>query len=191
MIIRKASAKDSIYIAPLLLLAMEDIIYTFINKTDYDTALNFLSYFVQKENNQYSYQNCFVAEKDNIIIGAVNLYDGAKLQLLRQPVIDYVKDNYNSNFNPEDETQKGEYYIDTLGVSPAQQGQGTGSKMLHYLIDKYAIKNKHVLGLLVEEDKPDAKKLYLKLGFKVVGKKKLAGKNLDHLQIAFPEAMIL
>lgn len=183
MIIRKATAGDSAYIAPFLLLAMEDIIYTFINQTDYDTALNFLSCFVEKENNQYSYQNCFVAELDSKIIAAVNVYDGAKLHLLRAPIIDYVKDNYNKNFSPEEETQSGEYYIDSLGVSPSQQGKGIGSKMLQYLIGEYVTKNKHVLGLLVEEDKPNAKKLYLKLGFRVVGTKTLVGKNLDHLQI--------
>ncbi|MEG1238492.1 MAG: hypothetical protein RSD30_13085, partial [Flavobacterium sp.] len=112
MIIRKAAASDSKYIAPILLLAMEDIIYKFICKDDYNSALEFLQHFVETENNQYSYQNCYVAEADNEIIGAVNLYDGADLQKLRNPIIEYVRNNYNPDFNPEDETQAGEYYID-------------------------------------------------------------------------------
>lgn len=183
MIIRKAVISDSKYIAPILLLAMEDIIYKFICKDDYNSALDFLQHFVETENNQYSYQNCYVAEADNEIIGAVNLYDGADLQKLRNPIIEYVRSNYNPDFNPEDETQAGEYYIDSLGINPKHQGKGIGSAILQFLIDKYVHKNKETLGLLVEEDNPNAKKLYLKLGFKPIGYKTLVKKNLEHLQI--------
>jgi ribosomal protein S18 acetylase RimI-like enzyme len=171
MNIRKAEKSDSKYIAPILLLAMEDIIYKFIAKEDYASAKDFLQYFVERENNQYSYQNCFVAEDNNEIIGAVNIYNGADIEELRNPIIEYVRKHYNPEFDPEFETREGEYYIDSLGVNPKYQGKGIGSQLLQFLIDKYVHKNKEVLGLLVEEDNPSAKKLYLKLGFKVVGNK--------------------
>lgn len=184
MIIRKATLKDAGNIATLLLLSMEDIIFNFINQKDYDTARAFLLHFVKQENNQYSYQNCLVAEEENQIIAAVNLYDGSKLTELRNPIIQYVRFHFNQNFNPEDETQSGEIYIDSLGVDPNQQGRGIGTKLLRFLIHEYAIQNQQILGLLVEEGNPQAKKLYLKLGFKPVGKKTLAGKNLEHLQFS-------
>lgn len=184
MIIRKANISDSKYIAPILLLAMEDLIYKFIAKKDYTAAKNFLQYFVERENNQYSYQNCFVAEADNEIIGAVNIYNGADLEALRNPIVEYVRTNFNPEFDPEFESQAGEFYIDTLGVNPDHQGKGIGSKILQFLIEEYVHKNKQTLGLLVDEDNPLAKNLYLKLGFKVVGEKKLVGKKLDHLQIS-------
>lgn len=183
MIIRKATQADSPFIAPILLLAMEEIIYKFIAKNDTKSALAFLLYFVEKENNQYSYQNCFVAEEKNEIIGAVNLYDGANLHALRNPIIEYVKTNFNPDFNPEDETEAGEFYIDSLGINPSFQGKGIGSKLLQFLIDEFVTKKNQTLGLLVEEGNPGAKKLYLKLGFKVIGMKTLVGKNLEHLQI--------
>ncbi|KRB55641.1 GNAT family N-acetyltransferase [Flavobacterium sp. Root186] len=184
MIIRKANISDSKHIAPILLLAMEDLIYKFIAKKDYAAAKDFLQYFVEKENNQYSYQNCFVAEADNEIIGAVNIYNGADLEVLRNPIVEYVRTNFNSEFDPEFESQAGEFYIDTLGVNPHHRGKGIGSKILQFLIEEYVHKNKQTLGLLVDEDNPLAKNLYLKLGFKVVGEKKLVGKKLDHLQIS-------
>ena len=184
MIIRKANISDSKYIAPILLLAMEDLIYKFIAKKDYAAAKNFLQYFVERENNQYSYQNCFVAEADNEIIGAVNIYNGADLEALRNPIVEYVRTNFNPEFDPEFESRAGEFYIDTLGVNPYHQGKGIGSKILLFLTEEYAHKNKQTLGLLVDEDNPLAKNLYLKLGFKVVGEKKLVGKKLDHLQIS-------
>ncbi|MBF7091611.1 GNAT family N-acetyltransferase [Flavobacterium sp. ALJ2] len=183
MIIRKATIKDSNDIATYLLLAMEDIVYKFIGEHNYTKARDFLLHFIEKENNQYSYKNCFVVEDDNEIIAAVNIYDGAKLHLLREPIAQYVRTHFNKNFNPEDETQKGEFYIDTLGVNPKCQGKGIGSKLLQFLIDEYVTKKQKTLGLLVEDGNPNAKKLYLKLGFNPVGNKTLVGKTLEHLQI--------
>ncbi|WP_205944012.1 GNAT family N-acetyltransferase [Pedobacter xixiisoli] len=93
-----------------------------------------------------------------------------------------MKSSFNSNFNPEDETEAGEYYIDCVGVNPSQQGKGIGSKIFKFLIDEYVHKQKETLGLLVNIDNPDAQKLYLKLGFEIVGEKTLVGKRLNHLQ---------
>lgn len=183
MTIRKATLEDSPSIATYLLLAMEDIVYQFICEENYSKAKKFLLHFVAKENNQYSYQNCFVVEEDKEIVAAVNVYDGAKLSTLRAPILDFVRAHFNKDFNPEDETQQGEYYIDTLGVDPKCQGKGIGSSLLKFLIDHYVHQKKQSLGLLVEEGKPAAKKLYLKLGFKVIGEKTLVGKKLEHLQI--------
>ncbi|MBB4802774.1 ribosomal protein S18 acetylase RimI-like enzyme [Flavobacterium nitrogenifigens] len=183
MNIRKADKSDSKYIAPILLLAMEDIIYKFLNKKDYASAKDFLEYFIERENNQYSYQNCFVAEESDEIIGAVNIYNGADIETLRNPIIEFVRKNHNPEFDPEFETKEGEFYIDSLGVNPNHQGKGIGSKLLVFLINEYVHQNKQTLGLLVEEDNPLAKNLYLKLGFKIVGEKTLVGKKLEHLQI--------
>lgn len=183
MIIRKAKVEDSKWIANYLLLAMEDIVYQFIGEEDHKKAIDFLLHFVEKENNQYSYQNCWIVEEDNEIIAAVNVYDGAKLHELRKPIAEYITNQLGKHFNPEDETQAGEYYIDTLGVNKKYQGKGIGSKILNFLIDEYVHQKQLTLGLLVDDYNPLAKKLYLKLGFQPVGKKKLLGKNMEHLQI--------
>jgi ribosomal protein S18 acetylase RimI-like enzyme len=183
MIIRKATQKDSDLIANYLLLAMEDIVYKLIGEKDYHKANTFLTYFAAREHNQYSYQNCWVAEIEGEIVVAANVYDGALLEELRRPIVQYLKTQLNRDFNPEDETQAGEYYIDTLGVNFEQQGKGIGSKMLQFLIEEYVNKQRHTLGLLVDEENPIAKKLYLKLGFRPVGKKVLVGKPMEHLQI--------
>lgn len=183
MMIRKATFEDSESVATHLLLAMEEIIYKFIGKKDYDNAYAFMLRFVASEDNQYSYKNCFVAVDENEIIGAVAVYDGGKLHELRKPIVEYVRSHFNPGFDPEDETQSGEFYIDSLGVNPKCQGKGIGSKILQFLIEEFVTKNKQTLGLLVEEENPGAKKLYLKLGFKIVGEKTLVGKKLEHLQI--------
>jgi ribosomal protein S18 acetylase RimI-like enzyme len=88
-----------------------------------------------------------------------------------------------AKLSPEDETQAGEYYIDSLGVRPELQGRGIGAQLLLFVIDKYVTRQRKTLGLLEDEENPDARKLYLKLGFKSVGIETLVGKRMEHLQL--------
>lgn len=83
MIIRKAKIEDATAIADCLFLAMEDIAYHLCGEIDVDKAKSFLKHFVVLENNQYSYQNCWVVEDNNQVVGVMNIYDGGKLAELR------------------------------------------------------------------------------------------------------------
>jgi len=105
--IRKATLKDSEFIASNLLIAMKDILYKFIGENNQEKAKEFLLYFSQRENNQYSYQNCWVVEDRNEVIAAVNIYNGAKLNALRKPIFVYIKNHYNNNLIVEEETHAG------------------------------------------------------------------------------------
>lgn len=71
--IRKATYKDAAAIAPLLLSAMEDVVFKLIGKEDVQEALAFMKHFVALTNNQYSYENCELIEIDDVIIGAAYL----------------------------------------------------------------------------------------------------------------------
>ena len=184
MIIRKAIPKDAQAIATLLLLAMEEIVYHFIGEKSYKKATQFLVNLIEKQANQYSYENCWVVEMESKVVAVALVYNGANLQALRAPVAQEVKLMFNRDFNPEDETQAGEYYIDSIGVSPQQQGKGLGSKLFQFIMDEYVSKRGGTLGLLVDKENPHAKKLYVRLGFEVAGEKTLAGKKMEHLQFA-------
>src|SRR5688572_30392956 len=98
--IRKARVSDAEAIASCLLLAMESIIYKFIGEENEEKAGAFLTYLVKRENNQYSYQNCWVVEEGNKIIAAANIYDGARLIELRYPVLEYLKNQFGKDLNP-------------------------------------------------------------------------------------------
>jgi ribosomal protein S18 acetylase RimI-like enzyme len=182
MLIRKATSNDSEAIATHLLLAMEDIVYKFIGMEDAEKAREFMLHFAGRENNQYSYQNCWVVQDEDEVVAAVNIYDGALLHQLRKPVLDYLKSRYDRDLSPEDETHAGEYYIDSLGVNVHRQCNGIGSKLVRYIIDEYT-KRCQTLGLLVDQENPNARRFYLRHGFKSVGKKMLFGKHMEHLQI--------
>lgn len=188
--IRKATSNDAESIATLLMLVLENMVYKFIGETDCSKAKEFLRYFLQKEHNQYSFQNCYVAEIDDEIIGVVNLYNGAEFHELRKPILDHIVEHYATDLHIEDETQAGEYYIDTIAICGSEQGKGIGSKLLNHLIDLYVFQQQQTLGLLVDENNPKAKKLYLKMGFECVGTKSLLGHNLDHLQIKKEHAIV-
>jgi len=182
MTIRKATPNDTSEIATYLMLAMEDIVYGFIGEKSKEKATQFLTNLICKKDNQYSYENCWIGEIENNVVAVALVYDGAKLQKLRQPIAKEIKSMFGKDFNPENETQAGEYYIDSCAVSPHFQGKGLGSKFFQFLIDEYVFKRKETLGLLVDRDNPNAKKLYLKLGFEIVGEQTLAGKEMEHLQ---------
>ncbi len=183
MKIRNATTNDVESIAALLMLVLENMVYKFIGEKDYEKAREFLVYFLKKKQNQYSFENCFVAESSTEIIGVINIYNGSNLTVLRQPILEHSNRNYNITLPIEDETQAGEYYIDTLAVHGKWQGKGIGTKLLQHAIDTYVVKKKETLGLLVNENNPNAKKLYLNLGFESVGKKNLLGHSMEHLQI--------
>lgn len=188
--IRKAEPQDSAGIATLLLLAMEEIVYEFLGEKDKQAAFDFMYRMVSTENNQYSYQNAYTLHIDGKMVAAVNLYNGALLEELRKPVAEYMQAHASVPFAPEDETQAGEHYIDSIGVHPEWQGKGMGGQLLRYLIAEYVEKQGLTLGLLVEKTNPAARRLYEKVGFRKTGEKVLAGKTMDHLQIRpFPSGM--
>lgn len=183
LLVRKATRNDSDNIAACLFLAMEDIVYKFTGDEDPENARAFLLHFVAKSDNQYSYRNCWVAEDNMKVVAAICVYNGARLNELRQPVIDYIRNKFNRDVHLEDETQAGEYYIDTLGVDLNYQGKGYGTKLLQFVVDEFVNRRGQTLGLLVDETNPNAKRLYLKLGFKSAGRKVFVGKHMEHLRI--------
>lgn len=183
MLIRKAKPEESRAIASCILLAMEEIVYSFIGEKSEKKAIDFLDSLIQEEGNQYSYENCWVVMIDNQIVAAANVYNGAQLSALKEPVAERIHTMFNKDFNPEAETQAGEFYIDCVGVHPSQQGQGIGTKFLQFLIEDFVHQRNETLGLLVDKDNPNAKKLYLKLGFDIVKEKTFAGKSMEHLQL--------
>lgn len=183
MIIRKAVIEDSETITTMLMQATGEMIYKFVGERDDQKAKDFLIQFVKSQNNQYSFQNCYVIINEDEVLGVLLGYDGASLKELRKPVLAFIHQYFNPNLTVEDETQAGEYYIDSLGVLPKQQGKGFGARLIQHVINEQVLQSGQTLGLLVDKDNPRAKRLYLKLGFEVVGEKNLMGISMEHLQL--------
>lgn len=183
IICRPAQREDAAQIAPIMLLAMEEIVYYFIGEEHKDKAIALLTLFIERTDNQYSYKHIMVAEEEGQLLGQICLYDGAHLEELRQPVLDFLAENYKINLpTAEKETQAGEIYLDTIAVSPQAQGKGIGKMLLGSAIKEYVEKQGKVLGLLVDRANPAAKKLYLNMGFELVKPVTIFQKEMEHLQ---------
>lgn len=134
------------------------------------------------DHTQYSYRNTLVAEVDGMVAGALVGYDGADLEALREPIFPLLLKHLGEIPHIEDETEVGEFYLDSLGVLPRFRGLGVGSALLNAMCDRAYVAGHERVGLIVDIDNPKAEKLYTELGFMRIGRKRFIGHDMWHLQ---------
>lgn len=180
--IRPAKPADSTFVVPLIIQAMGTLAGKFANSNDPEVIYALFDHFFHQEENQYSYQNTLVFEEDGEVLGAINAYDGGKLLSLRKPFFRELKEKYRiANFNPEPETQAGEFYLDTISVHPKAQGKGIGKALIDAGIN-WAERSGHgKVGLLVDIENHKALKLYEKMGFMILNEKRFMGGLYHHM----------
>ena len=114
----------------------------------------------------------------------MNGYDGALYGELKRPVIEALVKEFGScgDFDKTVETSAGEFYLDSASVSPEMRSMGIGSMLFSAMLERASSEGFKVVGLIVDEDKPKAEALYLRLGFEVVGYKDFLGHRMKHMQ---------
>lgn len=172
--IRPARKEDASVVVPLLFQAMKEIAVKLAGTKDPRAVFE---YFFQQEVNQYSYKNTLVYEDEGGIGGMILSYDGGDLDLLRDPVLDYLQ----HGFVPERETGTGEYYLDSIAVAPGSQGKGIGKQLIAAAMEKAKAEGHFHVGLLVDVNNPDALRLYERLGFEAVEQREFAGGYYKHM----------
>jgi len=180
--IRAAGPNDSKTIAPLLLMAMEELAAKYVNAQDPQQAIPLFEHFVSLPGNQYSFENMKVYVEHDIVLGVISGYDGDNFQKLRAPFLVYLKQHHDVDASSDDETQVGEYYIDALSVSTNVRGKGIGKKLIAELIEEAGLAGYKKIGLLVNLDNQQAIRLYEGLNFKIVGEKALLKERYHHMQ---------
>jgi ribosomal protein S18 acetylase RimI-like enzyme len=178
--IRAAVVLDSPQVSPLFILSMDHIAGIYANSNRNEDAIPIFDHFFRRSKNQYSYENTLVYEENGQILGAVTGYNGADLQSLRQPVLDHLL-QFNPAFEVDNETEAGEYYLDCVSVHPDAQGKGVGKKLLQAFCDKGFQLGFTRIGLIVDLENPDAKRLYEKVGFISAGEKDFMGHRYEHM----------
>lgn len=177
--IRRATEKDAPVIAQAVAMAI-----------GHDSSVNYcgenylevLTEVAQLAGTQYSYANSLVALADGKPAGALCGYDGAALNELRAGTLAVVN-KYNPLVGPiDDETQPGEFYLDSIGVLPQYRGLGIGSMLINAMTEIARNEGHRFVGLLVDFDNPKAEELYSRLGFRRAGTRMFFGHRMWHLQ---------
>ncbi len=185
--IRKAQESDAQSVPEIMLQAMEDIIFQFIQNEDRTEAILFLTHFFGQKGNLYSYENTFVAiDAHGNIVGSLTGYDADEFVKLREPILSYIKERYGNPMVPEVETVCNEFYIDSIAVAAIARGKGVGTELLQFAIAQAQQQDFKQVGLLVDLENPGAQKLYERIGFKLGKKTALAGGVYNHMYIQLP-----
>lgn len=179
-----ATPDQAASIASLIMMAMdEDCCQYFAGPAhtlaDFHTMMTGL---VKREDSQYSYRNVLVATTaKGDIAGIIAAYDGGQLHTLRKAFLKATKEQLGGDFSGmADETQAGEYYIDSLAVKSEYRKQGIATALLYEMIRRHG--TRQPVGLLVDLTHPWAERLYLSLGFRLVGTNTWGGHEMRHLQ---------
>ena len=154
--IEPATPDQAPSIAPHIMMAMdEDCCQHFAGPHHtLDEFRQMMTGLVARDDSQYSYRNALVAKTPKgDIAGVIIGYDGAHLHSLRRAFLETIKEQMDRDFSGIlDETQAGEYYVDTLAVNPEYRKQGIASALMLELIRRHG--RRQPVGLLVDLTHP-------------------------------------
>lgn len=179
--IRSARVEDAATIARAVAMAIGDkeVLRAYCGE-DYMAVLTQIA---ATKGTQYSWQYALVAEVDGTAAGAVVGYDGDDLQPLREGTFAIVRQLTGSIPNIANETEGGEYYLDSVGVLPEFRGLNVGRTLVREFCNKVFATQHNCVGLIVDSNNPQAEKLYTSLGFERVGTRLFFGHQMWHLQL--------
>ena len=139
---------------------------------------------VSMEDSQYSYRNTLTAmTSDGILAGICVAYDGGELRNLRRRFVEESIVSFGIDYSGmADETEEGEFYVDSLAVSSKYRGKGIATMLLAAAKERGAQLGIPAVGLLVDKGNPRAEALYARLGFEYVDDTTWGGHQMKHLQ---------
>lgn len=163
---RLAVEKDSKKASELIHLAIDDISEQLTGETNTDNIRETLGYFFHKKNNRLSFQNTIIADILDEVVGIIISYPGDDAHFLDEPILSELrKKRPDQDITFDKEADPGDYYIDTICVSPKFQGYGIGTVLMKE-VEKRAKQIGYTrVSLNVAFDNPSAKELYKKIGF--------------------------
>lgn len=192
MTITNASPHHAPVIAALIMQAMSDDCCRFLAGPSHTLAdfHGMMLALVAMDDSQYSYRNALVALDSEASGGALATapvagvavgYDGADLHRLRRRFQEEALRRLGMDYSHiDDETQAGEFYLDSLAVFPQYRRRGIAKLLLRAVCARAA-----ALGLpaalLVDKGNPAAERLYTSVGFRYAGDSKWGGHEMKHL----------
>lgn len=178
--IRQARPDDSQAIAPLIVNAIGEIADHMTAENQPEKILQKLQAMIEGEHTRHSHRFTYVAEVDQSIAGILVLYHGKDAEALDRYLIDQLKQEGHAR-TIEPEAHLDEWYIDTVSVDPAFQGQGIGSRLFEYAETIVAKNGGGKLALNVDLEKEGAIRLYHRLGFAITEPWTIIGEPFHHM----------
>ncbi|XOI98318.1 GNAT family N-acetyltransferase [Paenibacillus polymyxa] len=180
-LIRPARIEDADQVIPLLYQAIGDIAYSLAGEADHEKVMQILQAFYVQEDNRISYRHVTVMEQDRLIAGILVAYDGGEADRLDQPILDRPGRSLDEKYALVKETRPGEYYLDTLSVSEAYQGQGIGRALMAAFEQQGSDLGHSQVSLIVERDNGRALMLYERQGYVKDDVIVIAGHEYNHM----------
>lgn len=141
---------------------------------------------VAMDSSQYSYRNTLAAHVGGELAGILVGYDGGQLHQLREAFISEARQSFGIDYSGmDDETNAGEYYLDSLCVAKKFRGRGIATRLLKAGIERGRRMGLPATGLLVDAGNPRAEQLYLRVGFEAVGGATWGSHPMHHLQYIY------
>ena len=178
--IRLATAEDAATIARAVAMAIgnEESLRAYCGE-EYLTLLTEIAALAAT---QYSWQQALIAEVEGSPAGAIVGYDGAQLAALREGTFSVLRKRLGRQPYISNETEAGEYYLDSVAVWPEYRGLGIGRELIEAFCERARHKGHERVGLIVDCENPTAERLYLSLGFERVDSRLFFGHRMWHLQ---------
>lgn len=132
----------------------------------------------------YSWQHTTVAECGGKVVGSLTAYDGRYYRALRSVTFPLIEEMCGKDFSGmADETGPGEYYLDSLYVTPEYRGRGIARQLLRAAIATAEKLRIWSVALLVSRNNAGAEKLYRSLGFEDECEVEVFGEKYKKLSI--------
>lgn len=183
--IRLAKKSDVDQVVPLVMIILKDMELEFLKKYGEEKLMEVLKLAFADENFRFGYARGIVLEEDNHILGVAFGYLDREEPFIDEP----LKAIYKEVGIPENEVMFGdkeafedEWYLDSIAVRADQRGRGIGAQLLEALPRFATRQGANKIGLSVDDANPRAKQLYLRQGFKEVGRAVISGHQYDHMQ---------
>ena len=164
-VIRKARPEDAPFLAKCIMAGMH--FYDFGTEVpEKEDIFRSLVECERRDDLLYSYRHSRVAEADGKVVGALLSYPGDIYKRLREKTFAEIwPDFFPTHGDSEQETDPGEYYLDSLAVLPEYRGRGIGKALLQDGIRKGIDLGFNQIALVADSDMPHLISLYKSLGF--------------------------
>lgn len=177
--IRRAYQEDAPFIAESVLAAMgydRDSSISLVAKENYSESKSYeevkraLEEIAARPDTLYSYRHSRIATYGGEVAGVIVGYDGAAYREMAELTFGLIAGKLGTApFNPGEETREGEYYLDSLHVSPDFRGHSIGTVLMRNELDIAEALGFRKVSLIVDKEKPWLHRLYARLGFEEAG----------------------